>query len=194
MSDLFSNAGQKIRSYAIGVFCVSLVLLTIGALGTLIACAQAGFLGFVMGVFAAVVEFIIGALAAYIFSLFLVAFGDLVQDTADNKKLSAQLVEYQSRSFAAASGVPVDWYCAQCGSKNNPGAATCTNCGSSRHFGTGVTQKPRPAAATINPDDYAVGTPPPPSTSLPDKWVCRNCNTQNSNNYSMCKKCGQYRS
>lgn len=37
-----------------------------------------------------------------------------------------------------------------------------------------------------------ITTAPPPTTS--DHWVCKHCDTENSNNYSMCKKCGQYRS
>ena len=168
---LFQNAGQKIRGYAIMLFFVNLCLTALCALATFGAAVLSEEIGMIfLGVVGAAIEFVIGLFGAYIFSLFLVAFGDLVQDTADNKAINAQLLAQQTGSPSAAPAAP---------------AATT------------VTRNAQVTSRPINPDDYAVGTTPPPPPApapLPNMWVCSHCGTQNSNNYSMCKKCGQYRS
>lgn len=31
-------------------------------------------------------------------------------------------------------------------------------------------------------------------SDTPDTWICKQCETENSNNYTQCKKCGKFRS
>ncbi|MBQ6997585.1 MAG: hypothetical protein IJN60_04335 [Oscillospiraceae bacterium] len=58
------------------------------------------------------------------------------------------------------------------------------------------------ANATITPDEVATASSSHPQTHTnkpntpptPGTWACKHCGTNNSTNYSQCKKCGKFRS
>jgi hypothetical protein len=203
MDDLFDNAGRKIRQYAIGIFVVEVVLSVIGGIGLWFSMGEDMFLlGLLLGALVAG----LGSLMAYITALFLVAYGDLVQKTEDNQQVNKEILEYLKENRTAAVSVqnasvesntkkntaavkpsnPQSWVCTHCNTENSNNYSMCKHCG-----------QYRTKATSIDYTAYGVGAarpaapvaPAPPST-----WFCRHCGTENNSNYSMCKKCGQYRS
>lgn len=57
----------------------------------------------------------------------------------------------------------------------------------------GVASAPAPVKPQVDYTEYYGVTAPKTVKPTSGTWICTGCNTQNSTNYSMCKKCGQYR-
>jgi hypothetical protein len=99
---LFDNAGTKIRGYAIGLFIINCCVLALSAIATVIVCLEQGLLGLIVGVIIAFFELVLGVFAAYVVSLFLVGFGDLVQDSSENKAINKLILKKLSCDNSSA--------------------------------------------------------------------------------------------
>lgn len=175
--ECFDNAGEKIKKYAIGIFIVEAIMAIIGGIGVVISICNASALLVLVGLLAGIIVAAIGILVAYISALFLVAFGDLVQHTVDNHQTNKEIL-----ALLQKSNVPVV-------------AAQSATAAQDTAVNTNTVQQ---APRIIDPDAYSVGaTPVAPvykTTGVgTNQWVCAHCGTANSQNYSMCKKCGKYR-
>lgn len=178
MDKLFVNPGEKIRSYALGLFFVMLAVAAISAFATFVLCClELGVVGALLGLFLMVIEFAVTVLGAYITCLFITAFGDLVHNTAVNAELNNQiLISLKTRS--SASG-------------NNASAQQVPEASK------------RPAEAV--PSQSSANTVPPQPINADKKsqtsagsdnvindtyWVCGNCHTKNLNSRDDCWACG----
>ena len=84
LENLFANAGAKIKNYAKTLFVIESIVAILGGLLLLIEDEDMILAGiFVAG---------IGIFVAYLSSLFLAAFGDLVQSNVDNKAINEQIL------------------------------------------------------------------------------------------------------
>ena len=162
MEELFSNAGQKIRRFAIALFLGSLFVLGIGAIGIVIAAVQEGVLETILGLLIAAVEFLFGAFAAYILSLFLVAFGDLVQETAENRRINALILDRMTAEVRQTAPMPP----AQRKADSQPVAP--------------VQEKKNEEPVQPAADEQNASF-----------WVCGNCKTKNLSSRTDCWACGR---
>ena len=80
------------------------------------------------------------------------------------------------------------WVCKSCKTENSTNHSQCKKCGLYR--GESVKHN-KPSTSTT---ESKVKSADPVKPTFPDKWVCKNCQTENSTNHSQCKKCGQFRS
>jgi hypothetical protein len=193
MSELFEDAGAKIRSYAIGVFIFGLVVSAISAFATFVFfVVEAGIIGFFLGAIIAVIEFLIAGIGSYISCLLLVAFGDLVQYTVANWKVNNQILQKLSVNVEAPSVTPPEpatpsapkpsneppkiadnevnasyWTCGNCNTKNLSSRSDCWACGQQKAFSSSAT------ALDTN-----------------GNWFCSSCGTKNLKTSSYCEQCG----
>ena len=82
LEKLFNNPGSTIKSYAKNVFFIEVAIFIL--LGLFFLYEASWLLGICL--------IIIGIPASYITNLFLVAFGDLVETSSDNKSINAQIL------------------------------------------------------------------------------------------------------
>lgn len=169
MGSLFENAGAKIRSYATGLFAVCLAIAIISAFGTfIVCCVELGILGVFLGIFLMVIEFALSVFSAYIFCLFVAAFGDLVQNTAMNAETNNLILAViKNRSATVTNNAPAQQKTAV---PHSPVKAAPPEPKAD------VKDQPSPAAENIINDTY---------------WICGNCHTKNLNSRVDCWACGQ---
>ena len=84
LDNLFANAGAKIKSFAKALFVIEFIASIIGAI-VMISEDEDMFLAGILIVAA-------GYFVAYLTSLFLTAFGDLVQSNVDNHKVNEAIL------------------------------------------------------------------------------------------------------
>ena len=84
LENLFANAGAKIKNYAKTLFAIEAIVAILSGLLMIVSDEEY----FLMGVVIAA----IGVFVAYLSSLFLAAFGDLVQSNVDNKAINEQIL------------------------------------------------------------------------------------------------------
>ena len=145
MDGIFSNPGRRIKGWAQALFVIGIVAAVISFIA-MVATDDDLFL-------TALLTAGISVLAAFISSLFLYAFGELVESTQENRDINRQIMQTLQGS------VPQ------------------------------VPQAPR-----YTPVQNVPTAPQSADSHLSDSWYCRACGTSNSNSYSMCKRCGTYRS
>lgn len=80
----FADPGAKIKKYAKTLFVIEAIAAILGGLGTMMSDEDM----FLYGLLIAVA----GIAVAYISSLFMAAFGDLVQSSIDNKAVNEQIL------------------------------------------------------------------------------------------------------
>ena len=154
--ELFHNAGTKIRRWAAALFVIETVAAVIVGIVTMMSDDDQFFVGIL--VMAA------GVGVAFITSLFLSAFGELVESSTENKRINEKILNKLEEQYPTPRPVPYA----------NPVAS--------------------PAAAarqSVNKEAFTV-KPAQPAPN-PDVWFCASCGTQNSRNYYQCKKCGAQR-
>lgn len=92
LEKIFENAGAKIKKYAKTLFVIESIAAIIGGFAV------------IDGDFEEFLTFILiaagGILVAYLSSLFLAAFGDLVQSNVDNKAINEKILEKLSQKSA----------------------------------------------------------------------------------------------
>jgi len=161
LENLFENAGTKIKNFARGLFVLEAAASVLGGIIMMISDEDYFLIGLLI--------IVAGIIAAYITSLFLTAFGDLVESAASTVEINDAILKKLNETPTVA---PV--------AVQSPAAPST------------------PAAPATNyanfPASNGQGSTAAPTT-LPgaDTWVCKHCGTSNSKNYAMCKKCGKYR-
>lgn len=131
MDDYLENAGEKIKAYAGVVFMISAVLAAISGVVTM-AAARFSFLGILSGLLVAAVS--VGV--AYLVALFMSAYGDLVENTAENRKINEEILKAlnkQNSADAPATAEAQTWVCGSCKTENSNNHAICKKCGQYRH-------------------------------------------------------------
>ena len=83
LEKLFANPGEKIKKYAKVLFIIECVVALIAGI---IASDEMEYIELLLVTFAG------GVVVAYISSLFMAAFGDLVQSSIDNKKVNEEIL------------------------------------------------------------------------------------------------------
>lgn len=130
---MFEDAGTKIRKWAEALFVIETVIACIGGFITMLSDDEMILIGLLTAG--------VGVLVAFITSLFLSAFGELVESTTENKRINAKILEkledmhpthpvtYANPVAAPASR---EWYCTACGEKNSRNYERCSKCGKQR--------------------------------------------------------------
>ncbi len=153
---MFKNIGRKIKTLALVLFWIELVLGVLAALGSGIAMivTEGRYNG--MMIVAGVATIVIGSglvfLFAWIGSFFMYGLGQLIDDTEINRKTNQQILEklnaqpaapvvnrqpaapvVNAQPAAPVVNTPVppvtSWVCPKCGNVNDLNAQFCTNCG-----------------------------------------------------------------
>ena len=163
---LFDDAGTKIKNYAKGLFVIEAISAVIG--GIVLAIEIESF-------FVAIAVILGGIAVAYISSLFLCAFGDLVESSANIVIINDLILKKLNGTPSATVASPIVM---QTPAQSN----------------TSATSTARP----IDYNSYAAAngqgsTSKPVVMAKPDMWICKHCGTENSKNYAICKKCGKYK-
>ena len=91
MDNLYRNVGEKIRGLAKGIFIIEALFAVIGAL--ILIAEDNALLGFIV--------LIAGPLVAWLSSLFLYAFGELVEKTSSNEKNTREILKNLQRNVSA---------------------------------------------------------------------------------------------
>ena len=155
-----------------------------------------GIIAFCM--FAYMDNFIFGVIAliygiiGYMSSWFLYALGQITEDINDmafylkNIESNATRIICDS-STGAANLVQRTWVCKNCQTENSGNHSQCKKCGLMKG---GIVAPSAPSAPSAAGKAPVVEVAP---MAMPDKWVCKNCQTENSMKHSQCKKCGQYK-
>ena len=155
---MFTNPGKKLKFFGLIIFIVAACSVLVAAITTLvsiIAVASQSYRPNVVGIIFEILGWLISTTASlffcYIASLFLIAFGELVQNTTDingvlqNKfgpppapvaapKPVAAQAQYPAAPAVQVAPVqnpaaPKGSFCPQCGTSNPPGATFCGVCG-----------------------------------------------------------------
>lgn len=129
---LFENAGTKIKSWAFGLFIVEAIAAFISGLVTMFSDDDQFFIGLLV--------IVAGFFVAFITSLFLSAFGELVESSTENKDINAKILaklEAQEKTAAAqlkdaAVTNSETWHCTACGAENSKNYYQCKKCGKQR--------------------------------------------------------------
>ena len=154
--ELFNNAGTKIRKWAAALFVIESVAAFISGIVTMLSDDDQFFVG--------ILVMVVGIVVAFITSLFLSAFGELVESTTENKNINEEILSKLEEQYPT------------------PRPATYANPAAS------------PAAvARQNVSGETFSIKPAQPAANPDMWYCTSCGTQNSRNYYQCKKCGAQR-
>lgn len=127
---MFKNSGRKIMDFAKILFVIQLVLYSI--LGIILI-----ILGIdneeVMQAVTGAVILIVGNVSAWLNNILTYAFGALVGKTEENaentKAMLGKMDTIISKMNAPAAEAPKDWFCTECGTKNDPESAFCKECG-----------------------------------------------------------------
>lgn len=162
---LFDDAGRKIRGYAVGLFIISCVFLALAAVATIVTGLQEGILGFAIGVFVAMFELILGVFGAYVLSLYLVGFGDLVHETTENRAINAAILQQLMKNDVQTTS-----------DNNLPKAAVPAPV---------VKEKPQ-VSAQVKTDPPRIAD----NEIVDTYWICENCNTKNLMSRNDCWACG----
>lgn len=138
MCDLFENSGAQIQKIAKIIFYVSAVLaLVLGIVIVVVVGDSTDEFGLctILGVVVAGY----GMLMAYLASLFLSSYGELVQNTEENRKVNEEILKYLKKqepevapAVPAASVHTNTWKCVNCGTENSSNHAMCKKCGQYR--------------------------------------------------------------
>lgn len=149
---MFNNIGRKIKTLATVLFILGCIGSGLMALGVIISYEE------IEGIIIGLVAGGVGFLVSYLSVLFLYAFGDLVENTEENKRINQQILLQLQRGNAVGYGAPAapaapsynptytapvsyapdaapaakPWFCSRCGSQNSAESSICVSCGSSK--------------------------------------------------------------
>ena len=127
---MFKNSGRKIMVSSKVLFVMQVVLYS--------------FLGIMliiegidneedMQILTGAVILIVGNISAWLNNILTYAFGTLVGKTEENaentKAMLGKMDTIISKMNAPAAEAPKDWFCTECGTKNEPESAFCKECG-----------------------------------------------------------------
>lgn len=127
---MFKNSAQKIMTLAKIFFVIQLV-----------SCSVLGIVLIILGIdneevmqaVTGVVVLIVGNISAWLNNILTYAFGSLVGKTEENaentKAMLGKMDTIISKMNAPAAEAPKDWFCTECGTKNEPESAFCKECG-----------------------------------------------------------------
>lgn len=211
---MFKNIGRKIKTLALVLFWIEIVIGVLAALGSGIAMivTEGRYNG--MMIVAGVATIVIGSglvfLFAWIGSFFMYGLGQLIDDTEINRKTNQQILEKlnskpvekapeaaptidkQSTPMTKPNTpiVPVVLdngriRCPHCGTVQPGNRTVCWDCGTRFSPAQGT---PDHVENIVNtpPAELVVNTPVPPVTS----WVCPKCGNVNDLNAQFCTNCG----
>ena len=127
---MFKNSGRKIMVSSKVLFVIQVVLYSfLGIMFIILGIDNEEVMQAVTGV----VVLIVGNFPAWLNGLIVHAFGTLVGKTEENAENTKAMLEKMdtiiSKMNAPAAEAPKDWFCTECGTKNEPESAFCKECG-----------------------------------------------------------------
>ena len=130
---MFKNSGQKIMTLAKIFFVMQVVLYSF--LGIMFIIEGIDIVEDML-IVTGVVILIVGNVSAWLNCLIVYAFGTLVGKTEENaentKAMLGKMDNIISKMNAPAAEAPKDWFCTECGTKNEPESAFCKECGNKK--------------------------------------------------------------
>lgn len=155
MDGIFSNPGRRIKGWAKALFVIGIVAAVISFIA-MVAMDDDLFL-------AGLLTAGISVFAAFISSLFLYAFGELVESSQENRDINRQILLTLGGNAPQAPQAP----------QHAPQYAPRQN----TPVQSAAPAAPRPA-------------PVPSGDTTPGVWYCRACGNATSNAYATCTQCG----
>jgi hypothetical protein len=127
---MFKNSGQKTMDFAKILFVIQLVLYSFLGIALISMGIENGAPGQIV---VGAIILVIGVIIAWLNGLIIYAFGTLVGKTEENaentKAMLGKMDTIISKMNAPAAEAPKDWFCTECGTKNEPESAFCKECG-----------------------------------------------------------------